>query len=215
MTNDLWPRLEAQLRVHAPDLASRLRPGAKEAAVAAYEAETGQRLPDDLRLSYLRHDGCDYLDKPGQYSSEGLLGWLQWLPLDESLEQWRFWNAMFNEADPYFYGGEDDSTPWSGMRIRPWTSPPPSWLPVGRFLGASPGIYVDTKPGPAGVAGQLVRADIDRRVEATGWRDYLAELTRGLEQGVLEMYADKLTERSYWRVIATGLDYEAPGFCRE
>ena len=138
--NDLWSRLEAQLHVHAPDLASRLREGASEAELEAYEAEIGWRFPDDLRTSYLRHDGCNYLYwNDGTFPSQALLGQLQWMPVGESLQKWRSRDTAVNEGDPdpYFFGGEEDATSWSGMRIRPWQAQPESWIPVGRLLNFS------------------------------------------------------------------------------
>jgi cell wall assembly regulator SMI1 len=209
--NNLWPRLEAQLRIHAPDLASRLRPGASEAEIAAYEAETGQALPEELRLSYLRHDGCEYLDNAWRSSPEALLGWFQWQPLQESLKEWRSWQALFPDDEPYFCGDEQDTAPWAGRAIRPWSTTPPSCIPVGRFVGGSSRLFVDVLPGPAGAAGQIVLDDVGRRIWANGWFAYLGELTLGLEAGLIQMYPDPNTGQSYWRVISTELDFRAPG----
>lgn len=215
--NDLWPRLEVQLRIHAPELTVRLRPGASEDELVEYESEIGRRLPEDLRRSYLRHDGCEYLDRPGKYSAEGLLGWYQWMPLNESMQEWRRWVVSRDSEDPYFSGSEEDAESWSGLRIRPWQDRPSSWIPVARMLGASPRLYVDLLPGPAGTNEQLIFVDwgAGMRVEATTWDTYLMALTEGLEQGTLEMFADPLVSRSYWRVIGTEEPFRAPGYARD
>ena len=213
----LWPRLETQLRIHAPDLASRLRPGASEAELEAYEAEIGWRLPDDLRTSYLRHGGCDYpYRQDGAFPSQALLGELQWMPVGESLEEWCSRDTAVNEGGPgpYFFGGEEDTSSWSGMRIRPWQAQPGSWIPVGRLLNFSDRLYVDMPPTPEGFIGQLIfeRLASERRVESTSWGVYLLALTEGLEQGLIKMVDDKSTMHARWCSVATGEPFVAPGF---
>jgi cell wall assembly regulator SMI1 len=212
--NNLWPRLEAQLRVHSPDLASRLRPGASAAEVAAYEAETGYALPASLRASYLRHDGCDYVDNFPDCSVEALLGLHQWMPLEKSVLEWRGWRDSFNEDDAYFFGDDLDRSSWSESRIRPWQTTPPSWLPLGKFLGFRERTFVDMNPGPLGHVGQIVLCNpADRTgIEAADWGSYLTALTEGLEQGRLEMGRGPSRFDNEWRDIATGQPFRAPGF---
>lgn len=212
--NEIWTRLEEQLRIHTPGIAARLRPGVGEAQLAAFETEIGRRFPDDLRLSYLRHDGCEYVDKPPEVSVAGLLGHQEWMPLKRSLEEWREWQAMFNDDDPYFFGDDVDRSSWSKSRIRPWQTPPPSWLPLGQYVGLAERIFVDMLPGPVGRVGQiiLVNPAARRGIEAASWGAYLAALTEGLEQGLVEMTTGDSVPYPRWTVIATGQPFQAPGF---
>ena len=55
--NEVWERLEAYLREHAPELHDGLAPGASEAALSQLERTLGYPLPGDLRASLARHDG--------------------------------------------------------------------------------------------------------------------------------------------------------------
>ncbi|MFI6788802.1 SMI1/KNR4 family protein [Nonomuraea sp. NPDC050383] len=56
--NRQWRRIEVWLKANAPRSYRTLGRPAKPEAVAAAEASTGLRFPDDLRASLLRHDGA-------------------------------------------------------------------------------------------------------------------------------------------------------------
>jgi cell wall assembly regulator SMI1 len=64
MIADLWKRYEAWLAAHAPAVLAALSPPARPDAIDAFERELGWRLPDDLRTSFLVHDG-ERRDGPG------------------------------------------------------------------------------------------------------------------------------------------------------
>ena len=213
--DDFWPRLEAQLQEHAPDLFARLRPGASEAQLVAYEAASGQNLPANLRTAYLRHDGCNYVYRNGGYSPGALLGRCEWIPLADSLAQWETWNRNFDEADPYFYGSDIEG--WDGLKIRPWQSPPPTWIPVGKYLGYPISLYIDLSPGPIGTPEQLIGQDTSGHttwVEAVSWEAYLRSLTEGLERGSIDWVLDEDSDAWRWRSVATGELFTGPGHDR-
>ena len=176
---DLWPLLEEQLALHVPSVAANLRPGVSESQWAAFEAEIGLTLPDDVREAYLRHDGSDHGERKFEI---GLFSVEQWLPLGEVLERWRWKRDNFDSADPYHYDEED----WANLPLRPWTSPPPVWVPIARSLDEPNLIYVDMLPGPLGVPGQLVgqsTSSMSTWVVSDSLSGYLEWLLLGLKRG--------------------------------
>ncbi|WP_204059638.1 SMI1/KNR4 family protein [Microbispora corallina] len=57
--NQAWDRVERWLGAHASATLRKLKFGADPRIPAGWEANHGRRLPDDLYVSYLRHDGAD------------------------------------------------------------------------------------------------------------------------------------------------------------
>ena len=175
----LWERLEEQLRIHAPGIANRLRPGVTEDQLLAAEKEIGQPLPPDIRDSYLRHDGCE------QALSKTEIGFFvryQWLPLDMVMQLWRQETIDFDPDHPYFYDSSDGQ--WDALPVRPWQTPPTAWLPIGKCIGEPATIYLDLLPGPAGAASQLVVRDVDSMstsIFTSQFRDFLRDLIQGFE----------------------------------
>ena len=176
---DLWPLLEQQLALHVPSVAANLRPGASKSQWAAFEAEIGQTLPDDVREAYLRHDGSDHGQR---YHEIGLFSVKQWLSLSEVLDSWRWNRDNFDSADPYHY----DEDEWGNLPLRPWTGPPPVWIPIAQWFGSPSLTYVDMLPGPLGVPGQLVSqstSSMSTCVVADSLSGYLEWLLLGLKRG--------------------------------
>ena len=65
--DEIWDRIEALLAMYAPQLAVVLNSPASEDEIAAVERSLKISLPDDVRISYLRHNGesdrnLDYLE---------------------------------------------------------------------------------------------------------------------------------------------------------
>src|SRR3954453_19965177 len=54
---DSWRRIEAWLGEHLPILKLSLRPGISKRDLAKFEKLVGRRLPDDVRESWMIHDG--------------------------------------------------------------------------------------------------------------------------------------------------------------
>jgi cell wall assembly regulator SMI1 len=212
---DLWSRLEHELSLHAPKLASGLRPGADGSAIEAYETATGQSLPPEVREAYLRHDGCradpDFMVAQ---KALGLFGYFRWLPLSESLEAWHHNFGGFDESEAYWFADEGEA--WEGCVIRPWIVPPPSWLPIAQRRNPTMHLYVDTLPGQGGTVGQLVGQDVHGPVvwlEATGLDEYLAGLAQGLENGSISVFVDPAIGDHQW--VRSGREpYRAAGYMR-
>lgn len=86
----VWKRIHAWLDANAPAGYGKLRPGASVKAIREAEDAMGLKLPNDVKASYLVHDG--------QIMEPGLIGGEGWrlLSLREIVETWRRWS----KADP-------------------------------------------------------------------------------------------------------------------
>ena len=205
---DLWTRVDRQLQIHAPELAANLQPGVSESALTSFEGRIGQRLPDDVREAYLRHDGCRYTDA---YDRLGLFGNRQWLPLGEVSEVWQSNREEFDDSDPYFY--EEASGHWAHLPVRPWQSPPPQWVSIGRVLGEPSMIHIDLLPGPLGTVGQMVSqnySSMSSSIFARSLGAYLLYLVEGLESGAIAVNVFPHTTVQFWDRI-DGAEFRPPG----
>ena len=198
-SDEVWARLEAAMVARDPGLLEWLGPPADESALQRIEKEVGQRLPEEVRYAYLRHDG--------QRSSLGhdlappyrlpLFFSYWWMPLDEVLSDWKMqvkiaddqhddWVA--NWEDPYLEGRVVIQLAWFR-----------GWVPIGRDESRGR-CFVDLVPGKTGSHGQLVSyLDVDppedNDVFATGLNDYLWRLADCLETGKIRGAHDRYGER--------------------
>jgi cell wall assembly regulator SMI1 len=199
MTNEeLWKRLEKQLSIHAPKLLASLRPGVDEASLLAFEDQLGQKLPEDIRFAYLRHDGCSYID----LDALGLFNSCRWLPIEESLDEWGSMCESIEGLSTAEVCSFDESDPlWSEVAIRPFIAPPKQWIPFGEGSGRP--IFIDLLPGNSGHIGQIIGQYIhggsgDTWVIASSFNNHLNDLLSGLEQGRLEPMNHVGTTTGYW-----------------
>lgn len=77
----LWKRIEAWLWANAPEVAEGLNPPARTEEILATENCLGITFPEDLRLSYLQHNGQTF-------ASPGLLDGWELLSLDRMRSEW-------------------------------------------------------------------------------------------------------------------------------
>ena len=82
-----WERIEAWLAVNAHAVADGLNPPASPESLAATEHFLGVQFPDDVRASYLRHDGQ-------RDNSPGLLDGWEWLSLERVRDEWQVWKDL-------------------------------------------------------------------------------------------------------------------------
>ena len=85
-----WGRIDRWLASHAPPLAGRPGKPATQAAIARAEAAMGVELPDDVRASYMIHDGLDIF---------GLFTYGIYIPLEEVLRAHEFWRDSLEEDE--------------------------------------------------------------------------------------------------------------------
>jgi cell wall assembly regulator SMI1 len=154
--------------------------------LANIEMQFGFSLPQVIRESYLAVDGQEPESSAG--CSDGLFFGLHLLPLDEVLDEWRFWREV-----------DDDPNTGAHPRLREvMQSVPPNWIrkeysqrgwiplisdKTGNYVG------VDLNPEKGGSVGQVIvfGRDFDTKVVLwrgdgpAGWAHWLASFAEDLE----------------------------------
>ncbi|KAF9009460.1 hypothetical protein BDQ17DRAFT_1274370 [Cyathus striatus] len=183
-----WNRLRAWLSREYPELGDTLNYGILPQDLAQIEMQFGFALPAVVRESYLCVDGQEAESAAG--CSEGLFFGLTLLPLDDVLDEWRFWREV-----------DDDPSTGANPRLREMMQSIPSgwvrreysqrgWIPliadkIGNYVG------IDLNPGDAGAVGQVIvfGRDFDTKVVlwrgdgSSGWAKWLACFVEELESG--------------------------------
>ena len=181
-----WARLRAWLNKEYPELGDTLNWGVPPEDLAQIEMQFGFSLPAAVRESYLVTDGQEPESSAG--CSEGLFFGLQLLPLEDVLDEWRFWRDV-----------DEDPNTGANSRLRElMQSIPPGyvrreyslrgWIPLvsdkaGNYLG------VDMNPAENGSPGQVIvfGRDFDTKVVlwkgegSGGWGKWLASFVDDLE----------------------------------
>ena len=183
-----WARLRAWLSKEYPELGDTLNWGITPEDLAQIEMQFGFSLPAPVRESYLAVDGQEPESSAG--CPEGLFFGLQLLPLEDVLDEWRFWRDV-----------DEDPNTGANSRLRElMQSIPPGyvrreyslrgWIPLasdkaGNYLG------VDMNPAESGSPGQVIvfGRDFDTKVVLWkgdgqgGWGKWLAAFVDDLENG--------------------------------
>ena len=183
-----WDRLRAWLSNEYPELGDTLNFGILPQDLAQIEMSFGFALPSPVRESYLSVDGQEPESSAG--CSEGLFFGLTLLPLEDVLEEWRFWREV-----------DEDPNTGANPRLREMMqSIPPGWVrqeyssrgwipliadKAGNYLG------IDMHPGEEGSVGQVIvfGRDFDTKVVMWrgdgpgGWAKFLAGFVEDLESG--------------------------------
>ncbi|GLB35451.1 putative SMI1 / KNR4 family protein [Lyophyllum shimeji] len=183
-----WNRLRTWLDREYPELGDTLNYGILPQDLAEIEMQFGFALPPAVRESYLCVDGQEAESAAG--CSEGLFFGLKLLPLEDVLQEWRFWREV-----------DDDPTTGANSQLREvMQSIPPGWVrkeysqrgwipliadKVGNYVG------VDLNPDEAGSVGQVIvfGRDFDSKVVLwrgdgpAGWAKWLASFVEELESG--------------------------------
>ncbi|KAL0070633.1 Cell wall assembly regulator [Marasmius tenuissimus] len=183
-----WNKLKLWLSREYPELGDTLNYGILPQDLAQIELQFGFPLPAVVRESYLVVDGQEAESAAG--CAEGLFFGLTLLPLEEVLEEWRFWREV-----------DEDPSTGANLQLRQhMDSIPPGWIrkdysqrgwipliadKAGNYVG------VDINPGEGGVPGQVIvfGRDFDTKVVlyngdgAAGWAKWLANFVDDLENG--------------------------------
>lgn len=212
-----WRRIEAWLEKHLPILKLSLRPGVSRTDLKEFEKAIGRSLPDDVRASWMIHDGqrpVPYLPDAVEYSVEdddallgkGVVFGSEVLPLlDEkdclasspSLGHWKFWSEMVEASERGEYDGMLDefsqgstSSPEDAIqRLHACRG----WIPLVE-MNDSNHIGIDLDPGPCGVVGQVINFGRDQEqkyVLAKSWALFLEDVADELERGNFGITEDK------------------------
>ncbi|KAJ3877697.1 hypothetical protein F5051DRAFT_373996 [Lentinula edodes] len=183
-----WNRLRAWLTREYPELGDTLNYGILPQDLAQIELQFGFPLPAVVRESYLVVDGQEAESAAG--CAEGLFFGLFLLPLEDVLEEWRFWREV-----------DDDPNTGANAQLRDaMQSIPPNWIrreysqrgwiplvadKTGNYVG------IDLNPGDSGTSGQVIvfGRDFDTKVVLfngdgpAGWARWLASFVEELESG--------------------------------
>jgi len=212
-----WQRIDAWLKANAPAVRKSLRGPASEADLNRLEETIGVALPDDVRESYLIHDGQYRLDLEEDEYRPGVFFGLFPLPLfhGEGVE-WCWKNRICSESDNYKEVSPDapgnrlTSYPPGAVRLAQMR---PGWIPLywdsGRsFMG------IDLDPGPRGIAGQVIPfgwglglGDEERWVLAQSWAHFLEDVADELDAGHAAVESPEVAGDNWYYLKGTPKGY--------
>jgi cell wall assembly regulator SMI1 len=170
----IWQRIEAWLAANAAPIATGLNPPATVKELTDTEQFLGVQFPEDVRNSYLRHNGQAF-DSPWMID-----GW-EWLSLERIQDEWKVWKGLLDGGD--FEGIQSDAD-GSSVRNDWWN---PAWIPL-TYSGSGDHHCLDLAPGPQGKVGQIIEMWHDegsRPVVAASFRAWLSEFANALENNEL------------------------------
>lgn len=181
-----WARLERWCAQNAPILLSRLRPGATKTTIRNLEAAAKVSLPDDVRESYLIHNGSEPYTGSNAYCPGILFG----CPLD-SIERVfkglkfarKLHSELMKQDEEHSSGLADRATSFPEGAIKlSYTNP--SWVSLSDSEPNNIGIDLD--PGINGILGQVInfgRDEDNKYVLAQSWAHLLQDIADELEAG--------------------------------
>lgn len=173
------------MKIHLPEVVAVLNQGVSDSGIYAFEEKTELKLPEDVRESFLIHNGHEEV-YPGAIVGE---------PLDplESVQGSVLFQqqicAEYDESD-----GDDHwdtrakSFPVDAIHCRSFNG---RWVAMGDWDSNCYGIDLD--PGPNGVVGQVInfgRDEEEKYVLAQSWAHFLEDIVDELEAGNLSVIRD-------------------------
>jgi cell wall assembly regulator SMI1 len=150
-------------------------PGATEEELRATESSLGVRLPEDVRASYLIHNGM--ADTGAFFENQHLLS------LQRVVDHWN----MSNEGQEYLLKeyGDVKSKPTGPIRNDWWNK---GWIPI-TDSGGGGILCIDMTPGAGGRIGQVIRYHHEcgpTVVLAPSLREFFSQFADHLEAGKYE-----------------------------
>jgi cell wall assembly regulator SMI1 len=167
---EIWQRIEKWLAANAPEVLQHVQPGTTEEQLLATEDILGVRFPEDMRASYLLHDGCS--------NTIGFIHGLDFLSLEAILFQWHVWKDLLDSDT--FEG--IDSEPDEGVRSDWWNA---RWIPL-TYNDMGDHYCLDLDPAPGGTQGQIITMWHDmpeRTLIAKSFEDWFRQFAEALEAG--------------------------------
>ncbi|WP_020465700.1 SMI1/KNR4 family protein [Singulisphaera acidiphila] len=187
---------------HLPAVKATLRPGVSKKDLEKFEKAIGQQLPDDVRESWMIHDGQGCL--PDDFDTEEVEDQIPDLlslffgvalnPLITSkkalspravLPTWTDWTELIEGGEPGSYEDIEkycSSSPVGAIQCRYFHR---GWIPLATWVD-SDYVGIDFDPGPNGVVGQVVnfgRNEEKKYVLAKSWAQFLEDFADELEAG--------------------------------
>lgn len=183
-----WERLRIWLSREYPELGDTLNYGITPLDLAQIEEQFGTSLPTAVRESYLVCDGQEAESSAG--CAEGLFFGLTLLPLEDVLEEWRFWREV-----------DDDPTTGANPKLKEQMHSLPvgwvqreyssrGWIPLisdkaGNYVGVDLSNDTGGSPGQVIVFGREFNTKVVlwRGDGPGGWAKWLASFVDELESG--------------------------------
>ena len=169
-----WKRIEKWLAENAPPLAGRLGKPATLGTIFRTEKALGVELPDDVRASYMVHNGTGDMN---------LFPSADYLSLEGMVFQYKSWKQLVEEGT----FGDEVSSPEGPIRTVHYHL---RWIPVSHN-GGGDHTLIDLAPAKGGKVGQLIDFSHEtgpERVAARSMTEYLSGVAAVLEAGVAWFY---------------------------
>lgn len=216
-----WRRIEAWLDANLPAYKHTLKPGISKKDLAKFEEAIGFELPEDVRQSWLIHDGQRVLpnkvlealfeedeDSDNEYPNFiGLVFGNAMLNLltrncpatgKSALGEWQGWAEIADQGYDLELDKRQTSSPEGAIKPRYANR---GWIPLGAFTDVDY-FGVDLDPGPNGVFGQVINFGRNEEVKcvlATSWTQFLSDVADELEAG--NFMIDLLEEHQEFRMV--------------
>jgi cell wall assembly regulator SMI1 len=173
----VWKRIEAAVGALAPELLGNLEAGATVKESTAFEKAIGHTLPEEVRQSFLVHNG-----QRGEWGNPVFsgfrLGSITW-----ALKRWEAWLDMADETARDEQLQNLGTCVPSGSIRRDYANR--NWVPLAE-MDSSNYYGVDFAPESKGVRGQVIsfgRDEADKEVLAWSWGWLLNDFAEELEAG--------------------------------
>ncbi len=169
---DIWDRIDGWLEANAPEIFGDLLSGATEEEIWSVEEQIGAKFTDDVRASYMVHNGQLGMADP-------LMGEWQLLSLKDLQIQWSMMKHLFDEEQ---FANVQSKPTTSSVKADWWN---PRWVPLS-YNGAGDFYCLDMEPAIDGNVGQIIsfwHMDEKREKVAASFQEWLENYANALENG--------------------------------
>jgi cell wall assembly regulator SMI1 len=184
-----WDRIDKVMERYVPQVFERLLPPAKLWQIEEAERAMGVTLIEEVRVAYLRHNGCKPIWR-GRGFDPGACGVFlpqySWCDLDAMVEHWQHMKSHLLQSRRLNPEIHPEPEPWwDELHVRPeeWNT---RWVPIG-LHPAPAALYIDLQPAGLGTVGQIIHSDgsPESKVYAPSFNWYFTTLIDGLEAGLI------------------------------
>jgi len=168
---EAWNKFEVWLKSNFSAAYQDLNDPIKESEIAALEAITSIKLPEEF-ISFLKvHNG--------QSGDSGwIIGGSELLSSERIIEEWTVWNDLLQSGN--FKGYEEDRS--NGVKSDWWN---PKWIPF-TYDGGGNHLCIDLDPSENGTHGQVITMwhdDGEREVKAKSFGAWFSQYVQDVESG--------------------------------
>jgi cell wall assembly regulator SMI1 len=178
-----WKRIEACLAGFSPDYPTTLAAGAKEKDLVAAEKAIMRQLPEEVRQSFLIHNGQ-------RGGGRAVFYGLEFCSLKQTQGEWKMWAELAeDEALKLEHRDSASATPTGTIQLRYANR---DWVQLVN-TGGSNYFGIDLGPGDKGLSGQVItfgRDEEHKVVLAWSWGWFLNDLAEELERSNFRFHQD-------------------------